>query len=170
MKRSIVGLLGVALIAASAVRSAAAQSNAANPADDSNAQQTETQQLLRGGRRFGGDAILRILRVLDLSDDQKAEIEAILKQEQPGLRRLMTELFRVSQALREATAHGHFDERVRALAERHGQLSAELISFRARVWSKIYATLTPEQQAKADLIFDFLHPVKPLPPGDSSSE
>jgi Spy/CpxP family protein refolding chaperone len=92
----------------------------------------------------------RVARELNLTDQQKVEIKAIIEAERPRVEPLVRQLAATRRELREATANGQFDEaQVGALASRQGQTLAQLIVEKERVKSQVYGVLTPEQRAKA---------------------
>jgi len=157
MKRTLLALIGATALTASSALYAAAQNDQDNTAAAANNQQTEDREMREGGRRFGGHGILRLLRALNLTEDQKASVQAILQAERPDIQPLVRRLFEIRRKLRKAADPRHFDEAtVRTLAGQQGKVMAELAVLRARVFSKIFATLAPEQQAKANVILDFL--------------
>lgn len=89
--------------------------------------------------------------MLDLTDQQEAQIKAILETEKPKVQPLIAELAVGRKALQEATDNGAFNEaQVKALADKQGETLAALIVEKERVKTQIYAVLTPEQRAKAE--------------------
>lgn len=89
--------------------------------------------------------------MLGLSDEQEAQIKAILEAEKPKVQPLIAELAANRKALQEATDNGTFDEAaVKAIADKQGNTLAALIVEKERVKTQIYAVLTPEQRAKAE--------------------
>ncbi|HMV50996.1 MAG TPA: Spy/CpxP family protein refolding chaperone [Blastocatellia bacterium] len=88
---------------------------------------------------------------LDLTDQQEAQIKAILEAEKPKVQPLIVELAANRKALTEATDNGTFNEaQVKAIADKQGDTLAALIVEKERVKTQIYAVLTPEQRAKAE--------------------
>lgn len=110
------------------------------------------------GRGFAGNPekfIERMLNrasvVLALTDAQKQQIKAVLEAEKPVVQPLIVELATNRQALLTATDKGQFNEsEVQAIATRQGQTMSQLIVEKERVKAKVYAILTPAQQAKAE--------------------
>lgn len=86
-------------------------------------------------------------------DNAKATFESARAAAQP----LMTELRAARQALEDAVKAGKVDE-IQALSAKIGTLTGQLIATHAQAMSKFYASLTPEQQAKADKLHDFVGP------------
>jgi len=105
----------------------------------------------RGGgppEGFGGGHA-RMFRNLDLTDEQRTEIRKILETERSIMKPVHQELRGNRQALDEATKDGQFNEaQVTALAEKQGDLMAQMIVSRERVQSQIWQFLTPEQREK----------------------
>lgn len=103
---------------------------------------------------FGfGHGIGRALADLDLTEDQKSQVKAILKDEGPHVEPLVDDLLRARKELSEAVHAGEFDEKaVRAAAAGQARAQAELAVARARVVSRFRAVLTPEQQDRLDAL------------------
>lgn len=90
-----------------------------------------------------------ILRHLDLSQEQRDSIRAILEAERDTLQALRQQLRDNRQAFRDAHPPTEFDEAaVRAQAEKQGKLHTELAVVMARTRAKALAVLTPEQRGK----------------------
>jgi periplasmic protein CpxP/Spy len=107
-----------------------------------------------GGFGFGfGGGMVRALSSLDLTDDQKTQIKAILKDEEPKLEPLVNEVVLSKKALFEAVHSRTFDEKaVRAAASDSARASADLAVERARIVSRFRGLLTDEQQARLETI------------------
>lgn len=85
---------------------------------------------------------------LNLTPEQRAQIEAIAAPEYARGEALMLRLNRVTAELDEEQSKETFDEdRVRALASQAGQAMAEMTVIKLRVKAKVTALLTPEQRA-----------------------
>ncbi len=166
MTKRIAVLIGTAVIAASSALFAVARVDDPQTPDENN-QQTDSPEMREGRGRFGPGGLLHILRVLDLTEEQKAAVKAIIMRERTTIRPLILEMFKLRLELRKATAHGAFDEeQVRKLARGLADVSAKLLVEKARVWSRIFAILTPDQQDKAELIRNFLQPPLRGRPGE----
>ena len=95
--------------------------------------------------------------MLDLTETQKAQIKAVIADERPTLQPLFQVLKEDRHELRQAIQSGTFDETaIRALAEKQAKAQIEAIVARARLQSKIFALLTPDQQALAQKILPLL--------------
>jgi Spy/CpxP family protein refolding chaperone len=107
----------------------------------------------RGG--MGGKFMLRALdRHLDLSDDQRVAIEAIVdasRTEGTALRQQMHATF--EQIRSSVEQEGYDEDRVRILIENEAPQMVDMMLLRIRTLADIRAQLTPEQQATAAELF-----------------
>ncbi len=88
--------------------------------------------------------------VLDLTDDQQAQIKEIFDSEREAMGPYLEQLKQGREAINEAVCNPTFDEvQVRALATRQAEIKVELTVAKARAKNKIFVLLTPEQQEKA---------------------
>ncbi len=98
-----------------------------------------------GGGRMPG----RMFRNLDLTDQQRTEIKKIMEAERSIMQPVHEQLRENREALKTATKDGQFNEaEVTKLAEKQGDLMAQVIVSRERVQSQIWQILTPEQREK----------------------
>jgi len=89
----------------------------------------------------------RIVKRLELSEEQKTEIKAILEEELPAVVPLVKQLMDNRKAQMAATEDGIYDEEeVKAFAKEQAILIAGLIVIKERIRIETYAVLTPEQQ------------------------
>ncbi len=106
----------------------------------------------RGGPSHGlgaGPMSGRMFRNLDLTDEQRAEIKKIMEAERSIMQPVHEQLRENREALNAATKAGQFNEaEVTKLAEKQGDLMAQVIISRERVQSQIWQILTPEQRDK----------------------
>lgn len=92
---------------------------------------------------------------LDLTTEQKTQVNSIIAAERPNVETLFAQLKTNWQQMRTATAGGQFnEEQVRALAANQAQTITELIVAKERVKSKVYEVLTSEQRTKADQMLE----------------
>jgi periplasmic protein CpxP/Spy len=111
----------------------------------------------RGGRPSIEHVVDRIGSRLDLTAEQKAQVNAIIAAERTNVEPLFAQLRTNWQQMRAATTGGQFnEEQVRTLAASQAQTITELIVAKERVKAKVYAVLTPEQRAKADEMLERL--------------
>jgi periplasmic protein CpxP/Spy len=100
----------------------------------------------RGG--FGGP--MAILRQLDLTDEQRAQVRQVMESHRDELRAIGEKLGAAHRAQNDAATAAPFDEQVvRAKAADVAAVAADAAVLHARVHSEVFAVLTPEQQAKA---------------------
>lgn len=89
--------------------------------------------------------------VLDLSDEQQAQIEAILDEELPAIETMRDQMRDAHQAFRANQQPGTFDEAaLRAFAQSQSQTHVELMVAGARTMSRIHNVLTTEQQQRLE--------------------
>jgi Spy/CpxP family protein refolding chaperone len=100
------------------------------------------------GGRFGGP--LALLRQLDLSEEQRAQVRQVMEGHRDELRAVGERLRAAHQAQEVAVTAAQFDEgAVRARSAELAAVEADAAVLHARVHSEVFAVLTPEQQAKA---------------------
>ncbi len=100
----------------------------------------------RGHR--GGKGMM--LRGLDLTDEQKAQVKQIMQTSRENTKSVREQMKANRQQLEAVSENGNFDQaQVQALAAQQGNLHAQMIVEKERVKSQIYQILTPEQKAKA---------------------
>jgi periplasmic protein CpxP/Spy len=90
-----------------------------------------------------------LLKQLDLTSDQHAQVKAIFQKEKPALQPLMQQMRQNHEAMKTLEAAGPFDEaKVTALATQNSQTMIQLQVEHERVKSEIMAILTAEQKTK----------------------
>jgi Spy/CpxP family protein refolding chaperone len=96
-------------------------------------------------------SVRRLLRDLDLTDAQKEQARAVVREAGPRLAPLRDGAARASQALfRAVTAPASDEAAVRAAAAEVARALESLSVERARLVADLRAILTPEQQAQLD--------------------
>lgn len=89
--------------------------------------------------------------VLDLSDAQKGQLEALMTQQWQQKQQLREKMRASHDVLRTLQTADTFNEaEFLAGAMKQAELKTEMMAERARMKQQIYAILTPEQQGKAD--------------------
>lgn len=102
----------------------------------------------RGGHHRGGHGMM--LRGLDLTDEQKAQVKTIMQSSREASKPLREQMKANRQKLQALSDSGNFDQaQVQALADEQGRLTAQMIVEKEKVKSQISAILTTEQKAKA---------------------
>jgi len=90
--------------------------------------------------------LIRMARVLKLSNSQKNRINAILDAEMEMVKPLLDKVYENRDRLMQAAESTTFDEKaVRGLAAGQARIDAELTVFRIKTQSQIHSILTPEQ-------------------------
>lgn len=92
---------------------------------------------------------------LNLSQDQRAQIKAILKKEKPNIEALMKSRHEMKDQLHSIKS---FDETaIREIVQQQSGTIADAIVERERIRFQIMAVLTPEQQQKAKQLSEEFH-------------
>ena len=85
---------------------------------------------------------------LNLTDEQKTQMKAVMQKEHPALKPLFEQQRQIEEQLRQYV-EGTFDQaKVQALATQKAQIDAQLTVQETRIHNELYQLLTPEQQAK----------------------
>jgi Spy/CpxP family protein refolding chaperone len=85
---------------------------------------------------------------LNLTDDQKAQMKAILQKEKPTVQPLHQQMHQIDQQLRQYV-EGNFDQaKVAALAGQQAQVQAQLTVQETRIHNELYQLLTDDQKAQ----------------------
>jgi protein CpxP len=106
----------------------------------------------RAGRTWAGHKGAmkgRMLRALNLTDAQKQQARGIFQQAKQSAKPLGQQLRTNRQALAEAVKANNVSL-IQSLSREQGNLRGQLLAVRSEAMAKVYATLTPEQKAKAD--------------------
>jgi len=118
---------------------------------------TEPARMHHQGGPFGesgfGHGMGRALASLDLTDEQKSQVKAILKEEGPTIEPLVDETLRSKKVLFDAVHARTFDEKsVRSAASAAARATTDLAVERARMVSRFRDVLTDEQQDRFETI------------------
>ncbi|MGO8986501.1 MAG: Spy/CpxP family protein refolding chaperone [Terriglobales bacterium] len=90
-----------------------------------------------------------MLKQLDLTADQQAQVKAIWQKEKPTVQPLMQQMRQNHQAMQALEAAGPFDEaKVTALATQNSQTMIQMQVEHERMKSEIMQILTPDQKTK----------------------
>jgi Spy/CpxP family protein refolding chaperone len=85
---------------------------------------------------------------LNLTDDQKTQMKAIMQKEHPTMKPLFQQQQQIDQQLRQFV-EGPFDQaKVQALATQKAQIQAQLTVAETRIHNQLYQLLTPDQQSQ----------------------
>jgi len=104
----------------------------------------------------GGHGPMRMLSGrLDLSDEQRERVRAIIDGSRTEAEALHEQLDRIRQQVAdEVRTNGYREDQVRAMIDANLPLLADSMLLRIRTMADIYAVLTPAQQAEADELFE----------------
>ena len=106
----------------------------------------------RAGRMMAQQSMRhRMVRALGLTDAQREQAKAIHQQSKQNAEPLMKQLKANRQALAAAVKANDVAQ-IHSLAAQQGNLRGQLLGIRSEARAKVYATLTPEQKAKADQV------------------
>jgi protein CpxP len=96
-----------------------------------------------------GGEFHHMLKQLDLTTDQQAQVKAIWGKEKPAMQPLMEQMHQNHTAMKTLEASGPFDEaKTRAVATQNAQTMVEVQVQHARIKSEIMQILTADQKAK----------------------
>jgi len=85
---------------------------------------------------------------LNLTDDQKTQMKAIMEKERPTMKPLKQQEHQIDQQLRQYVEGTYNEAKVRALAAQKSQVEVELTVAQTRIHNQLYQLLTPDQQSK----------------------
>lgn len=91
----------------------------------------------------------RMMQALDLTNSQKQQAKAIFQQARQNAEPLKTQLKQNREALA-AAVKANDTAQIHSLSIQRGNLEGQMLGIRSEARAKFYATLTPEQKAKAD--------------------
>jgi Spy/CpxP family protein refolding chaperone len=144
MKRTFVKLAAVAALATGFVF---AQTPSPSPSPNP---QTGSHQLVRRHRA-------RFAQALNLTDAQKAQAKTIFQQARETAKPIREQLKQNRQALAAVVKAGGNEAELQKLATVQGKLRSQMVVIRSEAAAKFYASLTPEQKAKADQMQQRFH-------------
>ncbi len=98
-----------------------------------------------------GVRLEKMATILDLSEEQKTQIGALLNQQWQGKQNLREQMQASKDALREIRSSDNFDEaEFRVKMAKQAELKTEMMVKKVELKKQVEALLTPEQQEKAD--------------------
>jgi protein CpxP len=96
----------------------------------------------------GGPGMEFFSKQLNLTDDQKTQMKAVMEKAHPTMKPLMQQQHQIDLQLRQYV-QGPFDQaKVQALANQKAQVQAQLTVAETQVHNQLYQLLTPEQQSQ----------------------
>jgi Spy/CpxP family protein refolding chaperone len=113
--------------------------------------QPQAQQQHKSGNRqeWAQRRFDRMAANLNLTDAQKTQAQAFIKEARESAKQLAPQLKQNRQALATAVKAGNTADIERLSAEK-GNLMGKMTAIHTEAFAKIYQTLTPDQRAKAD--------------------
>ena len=141
-------------VLASLLLAVAGTALAQDPMVDSSDSMKKARHHQRGNQPMSGVTnIMRAIRHLDLSDEQKASFKEIMRGMKAEDRQLAKEMKAGHEQLRELIKAESFDQpAVEAVAEKEGALAAERLILASRAMSDVYGQLTDEQRAELEVM------------------
>lgn len=127
---------------------------AQDPVADPQVKAQKSRQHHRGNQALPAvERMMRGIRHLDLSDEQKVNIKGIMRELRAEERSLLKEMKSGHEQLRELIKAESFDEQaVASIAETEGALAAERLIIASRAMSAVYSQLTDEQRAELEVM------------------
>jgi len=87
-------------------------------------------------------------KYLNLTDDQRAQMKAVMEKERPTLKPLIQQIHQMEQQLK-PYEEGTFDEtKVQPLVAQQSQTMVQLKVEETRIHNELFQLLTPDQQTK----------------------
>lgn len=102
------------------------------------------------GHEFGmpGEMMGFFAKQLNLTDEQKTQMKAVLQKGHPAMRALHEQQRQIDLQLRQYVEGTYDESKVQALAAQKAQLQTQLTVSETRTRSQLYALLTPDQQSQ----------------------
>jgi Spy/CpxP family protein refolding chaperone len=87
-------------------------------------------------------------KYLNITDDQKTQMKAVLQKERPTLKPLMQQLHEMEQQLKPYQEGTYDAAKVQAIVSQQSQTLVQLAVEESRIHSELFQLLTPDQQSK----------------------
>ena len=101
------------------------------------------------GRMMGGFEFGRILHQLNLTEDQKAQLKQIHKNEKPAMKSLMQQEFQAHHQMMQLIASDKFDtKQAQILASQEAQVHMQIEVEHAKMGAQAFQLLTADQKVK----------------------
>lgn len=98
--------------------------------------------------RMHGPGMEFFSRKLNLTDEQKTQMKAVMQKAHPTMKPLMQQQHQVDLQLRQYVEGGFDQAKVQALANQKAQIQAQITVAETQVHSQLYQLLTSEQQSQ----------------------
>jgi protein CpxP len=112
------------------------------------AQTTDTPPVR--GHEFGmrGPMMGFLAKYLDLSDEQRTQMKAVMQKEHAALKPQMQQLHQMEQQLKQYEEGTYNEAKVQALVAQQSQTLVQVRVQETRIHNELFQLLTPDQQAK----------------------
>ena len=97
---------------------------------------------------FGPGQMGFFSRKLNVTDEQRTQMKAIMQKEHPALKPLFQQEHQIDLQLRQYVEGTYDEAKVQALAAQKAQIHSQLVVAQTRIHSEMYKVLTSEQQAQ----------------------
>ena len=87
-------------------------------------------------------------KYLNVTDDQKAQMKAVLQKERPMMKPLMLQLHQLDAQLKQYEEGTYDEAKVQALIATQSQALVQMKVNETRIHNELYQLLTPDQQSK----------------------
>lgn len=98
-----------------------------------------------------GDQVDELAQLLGLSEQQQAEIRAVIDDYGPQIEALQERAQRVQMELADKVGHDYDEAAIRAGAARLGEITGEMTALSLLLQSKVQAAFTAEQRAELEM-------------------
>ena len=96
-----------------------------------------------------GNGMGRMFKQIDLTDEQKAQMKSIMQASREENKSIRQQMHQNREALQQLTENGNFDEAaVLAIAQKQGQIHAQMIVAKQKVKAQMFNVLTADQKTK----------------------
>jgi protein CpxP len=145
--KSIRNLLCATTLAAGALLTAATSVSIASAADVETATPPAGPHGGHGWGHRGGE--FHLLRQLDLTAEQKAQVKEIMTAAHPQMQSLHQQIHANMLKLRQTQpSDANYASISAEVSQTHGSLAAQMLTLHAQLRSQVFKVLTPEQQSK----------------------
>ena len=102
------------------------------------------------GHEFGmeGHKMGFFAKYLNLTDDQRAQMKAVMHKEHSTMKPLMQQVHQMDQQLKQYVEGTYDEAKVQALVSQQAQTLVQVKVQETRIHNELYQLLTPDQQAK----------------------
>jgi Spy/CpxP family protein refolding chaperone len=101
------------------------------------------------GHEFGMHHMMEFyVKYLNVTDEQKAQMKAVLEKEKPTVKPLMLQLHQMEQQLKQYEEGTYDEAKVQALVAQQGQGLIQMKVQETRIHNELYQLLTADQQNK----------------------